>query len=291
MRIFSIFFCLVLLSFPLHARGTTFELQTTESHLAIGQVVRVDVELDPNPDILNTVAGEISIPDERFEVADISDGNSIIPVWIEHPRLSDQHTISFAGIMPGGYGDIRGHLFSFFIIGKSRGEGILTLHELEALINDGNGTSAKVSSGPLTLTVTGQYATTSLPVASDTDPPEPFTPEVSRHEALFDNQWFLSFTTQDKGSGIDYYVVQERGQNAIDEHAWQKAESPYLLIDQNLHGYIFVKAVDKKGNERIAYVSSATSSWYTQRLFWSILLSIMLVGICIFLRLRKKTRH
>lgn len=289
MRIFSLFFSLFLLGFPLRVLGATFELESTENSVDIGRALRVDVELNPDGDILNTVAGSIRIPAERFDVADVSDGNSIISVWIEHPRLVDVHTISFAGIMPGGYG-IPGHLFSFFIIPKSHGEGIVTLHELTALIHDGLGTPANVSSMPLTLMVTGQYATTSPPLARDTDPPEPFTPEVSQHPTLFDNQWFVSFTAQDKESGVDYYAVQEQRQNAIDESAWQKVASPHILADQDRHSYIFVKAVDKKGNERIALVSPTTAVWYTSRLIWSILLSIMLVGIWIFLRLRKKMR-
>ena len=98
----------------------------------------------------------------------------------------------------------------------------------------------------------------------------------------------LIFTTQDKGSGIEYYAVQERSREVIDEKAWQRTVSPYVLADQNLKKYIYVKAVDKKGNERIALIRPTSTSWYTNYSLWSILISIMLVGIWIFFRLRKK---
>lgn len=64
--------------------------------------------------------------------------------------------------------------------------------------------------------------------------------------AIFDGKYFLVFATQDKGSGISHYEVCEGGKRKC-----AIAESPYLLQNQKLNQKIFVKAVDKNGNEYI----------------------------------------
>jgi hypothetical protein len=49
-------------------------------------------------------------------------------------------------------------------------------------------------------------------------------------------------------SGIDHFEVKEGKKD------FKKAESPYLLEDQELKSKILVKAVDKAGNEKIAEI-------------------------------------
>ena len=58
------------------------------------------------------------------------------------------------------------------------------------------------------------------------------------------------FATQDKISGVDIYKVREGSWGF-----YKQAESPYLLKYQKLDKKIYVKAIDKGGNERIVVLN------------------------------------
>ena len=106
----------------------------------------------------------------------------------------------------------------------------------------------------------------------DSDPPEDFRPEISRDQNIFENRWFLVFATQDKGLGIARYEVCEGSKRKC-----APAESPYLLKNQKLNKNIFVKAVDKNGNERIAIIPAQKArAWYKD---YAILAILMLAVI------------
>ncbi|MCU0678853.1 MAG: hypothetical protein MUC28_00185 [Planctomycetes bacterium] len=106
-------------------------------------------------------------------------------------------------------------------------------------------------------------------IREDDIPPEPFMVELQNNPKMFDGRYFINFFTVDKQSGLDRYEVLEIrpgeeigvkpaadlwGQWLGHERlapAWQRAEIPYPLLDQDLKSIIRVKAVDKAGNERI----------------------------------------
>jgi len=102
----------------------------------------------------------------------------------------------------------------------------------------------------------------------------------------------LVFATQDKGSGIDGYAIHEspRIKTRISTNELMEDESPYLLKDQNLRSYIYVKAVDKAGNERIAMLEPRYPfKWYERWENWFIILIGFFI-ICTFVRLRLKSK-
>ena len=80
--------------------------------------------------------------------------------------------------------------------------------------------------------------------STDYDSPENFTPEIGRDSLIFSGKYFLVFATQDKNSGVNYYEVKEGGRT------FRRAASPYLLENQLLTEWIFVRAVDYAGNTR-----------------------------------------
>jgi len=82
----------------------------------------------------------------------------------------------------------------------------------------------------------------------DATSPEAFRLETGRDPSLFEGKYFLSFATQDKMSGIDYYEIKEGKRD------FKKATSPYLLEDQSLGKKIIVRAYDKAGNYREAEI-------------------------------------
>jgi len=146
--------------------------------------------------------------------------------------------------------------------------------ESQVLLNDGLGTPAK-------LTIKGAVFTI-LPgipevpkeewqeeLEKDNIPPEPFEIEIHRTPEIFEGKYFITFFTSDKQTGLDYFEVKEGKRN------WEKAESPYLLEDQDLKSIIKVKAVDKAGNERLAeYIPPKKITW-KDWLPWLILILIV----------------
>ena len=62
----------------------------------------------------------------------------------------------------------------------------------------------------------------------------------------------FGFCDARQGLGIARYEVCEGSKRKC-----ALAESPYLLKNQKLNKNIFIKAVDKNGNERIAMIAAA----------------------------------
>ena len=61
---------------------------------------------------------------------------------------------------------------------------------------------------------------------------------------------------------------------------WSEAQSPYILQDQKLQSWIFVKAIDKAGNERVAELAPQKSlKWYEDYLIWFIIIVAVLIGL------------
>ena len=93
----------------------------------------------------------------------------------------------------------------------------------------------------------------------DSTSPEVFEPEIGQDPSMFEGKYFLSFATVDKMSGIDHHEAAEVKRRGFvkgllkkeEKVEWKKAKSPYLLEDQSLRSKIFVKAIDKAGNEQI----------------------------------------
>ncbi|OGH83817.1 MAG: hypothetical protein A2261_03705 [Candidatus Magasanikbacteria bacterium RIFOXYA2_FULL_44_8] len=134
----------------------------------------------------------------------------------------------------------------------------------------------------------------------DVDAPESFKPEIAQDPNIFGGKWFLAFATQDKGSGIDHYEIREdlgfriKNLGGIIKkflipksyllNSWQEVESPYVLKDQKLKSWVYIKAIDKAGNERIEVIPQKYPfQWYESWLWWG----IIIVGFAIAYALKK----
>ena len=102
----------------------------------------------------------------------------------------------------------------------------------------------------------------------------------------------MAFSAQDKELGIDYYEVWENNKKYdindignIEEAEWAKTENPHLLKDQNLESYIYVKAVDKAGNERIEVIppNKRSSANYRNAII-AIMIVVLLFLVPLFIR-------
>ncbi|MFA5359859.1 MAG: cohesin domain-containing protein [Patescibacteria group bacterium] len=255
-----------------------------EKQIQLNDEFEVQLTLNTAGELINAVEGIINFPVAILELKEIKSGNSIINFWLEKPQAKENGKIVFSGITPGGFNGDKGLIFSLTFKTKAEGEGILKITNYKILLNDGLGTSASSTALDIKLVVSSQ-APAQLKVLEkkDINAPEIFTPTVAYDPNIFNGQYFLVFASQDKGSGIDYYEIRETkefvffGLEFLRNKDWVKADSPYLLKDQFLKSYIYVKAVDKAGNQRIAKLHPKNSlSWYENYVNWFIIILVVL---------------
>ncbi|MCX7616311.1 MAG: cohesin domain-containing protein [Patescibacteria group bacterium] len=240
----------------------------------IGDIFELKVLISTQEDI-NAIEGEVFFPQEILELKDIRNNNSLVSLWIKDPSqlLKNQEIkkdkIQFGGIIPGGYKGNGGLLFSLFFEVKREGTGVIEIRNSKVLLNDGQGTPAplRISSFYFSSLAAKSESSKKLSLESslDKEPPEFFVPQIAYDENIEGGKWFVAFLTVDKQSGIDSYQIKEVRSKIFSNFLgrWIKAESPYILKDQDLKSFIFVKAVDRSGNERIVKISPPRGlEWY-----------------------------
>jgi len=286
-RIFSVglaFLFSVILALPLKGQAAEFYFEPFALEINLDQFILINFFVDTQGEDINALEGVIKLPDNLLEVQRVSDGNTIISFWAQRPVFDeDNNEVRFSGIIPGGFWGKDGFLFSINCFSREKGQGKIEIQEAKALLNDGKGTETKVFVSPLEILVSDQAVPFSIETKEDLEPPEAFIPELASDPDIFGGKWFLAFATQDKGSGIAYYEIYEsirkREVSKIGKNDWAVAISPYVLKDQNLRSYIYVKAVDNEGNQRVAIVEPRNPmKWYE---LWQIWFIIILLGIIV----------
>ncbi len=274
---------LFFLFFPIWTEGAVLYLEPSEDKFQIGDTFLVEIKIDTEEECINTVEAELKFSSNLLKVINFNQGLSIITLWVKPPKINQEiGLISFAGGIPGGYcGEMPGDPGPSHILGKiifqASNEGEAKLNFLEGtqvLLNDGLGNSAKLTFKEAIFTILSEKEEPLKnewqgELLKDIFLPEPFEIEIHQDPKIFDNKYFIIFSTADKQTGIDYYEIKEG------KGDWKRAESPYLLEDQGLKSIIKVKAVDKAGNERTAeYMPSKKPFPY-----WIIIIIIGLVII------------
>ena len=224
---------------------------------------------------INALEGIVAFPAEFLELKEIRDGNSSVNFWIERPQSVAKGEVSFSGITAGGFSGPKIFLFGMVFQTKKMGNSSITFKNAQVLQNDGIGTKLSAKMIPFSFSISSKTTSdtkSGIPVIVDSDIPENFSPSVGSDPAIFDGKYFLVFATQDKGSGIDHYEIREELNSGF-----IIAESPYLLQNQKLDEKIFVKAVDKNGNERIVVIYPPNwQPWYKNNWIFGILILIIL---------------
>ena len=267
---------------------------------------KIDLVLNTEEQKINGLEGEI-ILSSNLELKDILDSDSIVTLWIAKG-------MKFAGAIPGGYVG-EGKIFSLVVNyrpsqGRRPCEGqefdepcgdnaFVKVKNARVLLHDGKGTEAKlrISSHGLNCGSSqgrrpcedGVEVDESLHPAygaetADKDflPPQEFMPKIARDPSIFNNQWFVVFAAQDKESGVDQFQIKETRLPISFlpfGGKWQEAKSPHLLQDQQLISYIYVGAIDKAGNKRVAILSPQNFVFYANPWVWSIIIISVLAVI------------
>lgn len=248
-----------------------------DSAVRVGDVFEVSLLLDTQGEYINAVEGTVNIP-PRLEAQSINNGDSLVSLWIQPPRI-EQNKIAFAGIVPGGYSGARGTIFSIVLRAHSVGANVMTIEKAQTLLHDGRGTASRLATRNYNITIASR--STDRPPAivlqTDREPPSMFAPIIAQDANVFGGKKFLVFVAFDKQSGVDHYEVREEGES----NAWVVATSPYLLKDQTLSGRISVRAIDVAGNVRVAALGTPISVWY--EIYWSwIALFVLFTTILIY---------
>ncbi|MCX6788249.1 MAG: cohesin domain-containing protein [Candidatus Kaiserbacteria bacterium] len=251
---FFSFVAFLFLVSPTAASAATISLQATPTRIGAGDVVRVSVLLD-SAIPTNAFSGTLQYPAALLEPVAINDGSSIISLWIMHPTVPvTGEPIAFAGITPGGFSGNAGMLFSVLFRAKAAGTAEVSLAGSEVLRNDGVGGIEPVTVHPLALAI-GSKSSGGYVETPDLVPPESFTAYLGDDPQLFDGRKYLVFMAVDKISGIDHYMLAESRVpsflHSFFPPSWQRTISPYAMADQNLTSTVYLKAVDRAGNERV----------------------------------------
>ncbi len=285
-------------------------LDPSEADLHRGDTATVAVRIDTDTDeCINTVDVIIKY-DAAVRAEDVSRGDSILNIWVEDPVIDEaNHTITFAGGIPGGYcGRIAGDpsltnvlaeiVFrspGFAVGAGTNPVGTVWIDEAsQVFLHDGIGTRAELRTEGATFTLLSTAGTAiddswKNRVNEDETPPADFAITLAQDETAFSGEYFITFNSQDKQSGIDHYEVIEEPIEDLYSFTWggvaapwSIAESPYVLKDQTLNSTIRVKAVDKAGNETMVIFvpDTALRSMSLDRL---ITISVMIGGALIVL--------
>lgn len=272
----------VILGFSNHTQAASLYIDPAFPNLQMGDTVTLSIRLDTNEaeeECVNAVDGVISYS-ENLSPVDVSIGDSIFSIWVEQPKIDkEKRTITFAGGIPNGYcGRVPGDprltntiaqlIFQSpgFTIGA--GSGTTTgkvefLPETAAYLNDGFGTKAELALFGTSINMGDKPGTAVQDpwreaVVTDNVGPAPFgiTVEKIPNE---NGKYYAIFNTIDKQTGVDQYQVMEEPIKDRFSFSWGRADapwvtarSPYELKDQSLNSTIYVKAIDKAGNEYIA---------------------------------------
>lgn len=287
------------------ASAASFILNAS-STVPVNQDFKVDFMIDTEGQNLNAFEGVIYFPNPLLEIKQINDGDSVVNFWVERPHFASStdpltDAIIWSGITPQGFqgmlgpyaGEKPGKLFSITFSPHGIGSGQITTSNLRALIEDGQGSPANVSAVPLSFAVNEASGKT-VPAYRDLNPPESFRSEIARDPTIFDGRYFLVFLTQDKETGIERYEVMESRDKTGATGEWIRAESPYLLKDQGLSSFTFVKAVDKAGNERVEIIGpgNAGPGRYRNMTPWIIIITLIaFIALIGYSKKWKKEKH
>ena len=229
--------------FPLFASSADFTIMLSDpdaSGLREGALVLSTAES------VNAIGGKVTVP-SGVKIISLTEAQSIVSFWVEEPKW-EGGVITFGGIIPGGFVG-EGALFHFYAHGDSASAMAIDPEATELLANDGVATEEPVSALPATA-LAPQFA---LSGEADTNPPEVLS--FKKLKLLGENdKLFVLFHTRDRESGVassEVAYTDIKEDVASSNLKWQAAESPLSLTKNEEGKYIYLKTVDRAGNERI----------------------------------------
>lgn len=282
------------------AHGAQLYFEPAHLELLEGQEFQINLFIDTQGENINAVAGTLSYPSDKLDLIEIQEGGSTLNFWVEKPKERSEGKLNFAGITPGGFKGTGGFILSVFFQNEGFQNGTIELSDAAAHLNDGEGTETEVLLSDFQFSASlGEAEELQKEQVVDSKLPESFDLLITQDPNLYEGQYVLIFTAQDKQSGIDYYEIAEISSGIwhkffAPEKNWVVIESPYLLSDQDLKSYIYVRAVDKTGNERIESLGPQNAKTQMNRqIIWLIIILVLLLFVVLlfFNHLTKKYKE
>lgn len=272
----------IFLFFPALAGASNFFFDSTSDKIYTGDTFIVQLKLSTADNSINAVEGNLSFDNEKLEVQEISAGGSIFSLWPKPAAASNASgKISFVGGVMGGWRGANAEILKIIFLAKEAGPADINFENDSFLfLNDGNGTKTSYTIEPFELLILERPAGQAPKdewqplLKQDANPPESFDLIIDKSNSVFEGDYFVSFFTTDKESGVDHYEIKE-GADGL----FINGDSPYRLRDQSLRGIIQVKAVDKAGNERVTALQPLhPKKIYQKSWFWGLII-IMLAAL------------
>ncbi len=239
--------------------------------------IKINISLNTQDEVVNVVSGDVVYPKDLLAFEGFEDGGSLVSVWIDRFVEKDGR-IHYAGMIPGGYQGSEGYVASLIFEAKKPGEAQILIDNVKAFRHDGLGTEIPLPSSSVLIAISHDAPEPEGVIGViDSTAPEPFSIFLSREGETFEGKWFIVFLAQDKGVGIDHYEVAERREvwgvnTSTDGLEWERVESPYVLKDQLRLSRIFVKAIDRAGNETVVELAP-------QPMPFSIIITVIVVVV------------
>ena len=280
---------------PYRTDAQSISLTSGKNSYQIGENISADLVLDTAKNSINTIEGTIQVPTEYFKISGINTGSSFLSLWPERPTVHNDGTITFTGGVPGGFAGADGNILTVSLKAKKSGEASIAIKGATVLLNDGLATELKdVKFIALALTILPETIKEVVKPPVDTIPPEPFTPVISQASSVANGKYFVSFSTQDKQSGISHYEVREGYMilpilSPLFFTQWQKTlNPPYILNFQHWWSRVDVRAYDNAGNYREESVLEPLDRQGITILY--ILLIIILIAIILLIFIKKSRK-
>ncbi len=226
------------------------------------QPVVVQVLLDAESDKISGVAGNFSFPSSLFDVESISIQSSIVSLWVEQPKISDEKYldgrthITFEGIFPGGYDGVRGayyegskpgSLYTVTLIPKNNGVGTIIVDDVT--INSFTPDAKSLISSAQIHEITVPILVPPFNIIKK-EPRMAVSPTlnafITRNELINRNAWYVVVNERESLSSIDSIFVSESEKyNAeqVEDKEWRHVKMPYVLLYQDRTKYVHIKIV------------------------------------------------
>lgn len=274
----------LVLFLPSSLWAAEFGLRNSAPEARLGDALSVEVLLNSPDEPINALEGSINFS-PTLKLKEIRFAGSVVPLWVVKPAEEEVGHVVFAGLLPGGY---QGLIDVFVLVFEpaQTGETMVGFGpDAKVYKNDGDGGLAELTKTNLSLKILASSGVSPVaPPEEDILPPEMFTPIITSGAPFGYDGRVLVFQTQDKGSGVAHYDVgysnlPNRNSQSL---SWQTTESPFFLPVKDPKFFLYVRATDVSGNERLATVRLMSNT-----LLFTYFLGLLgiIIGLALFLRI------
>ncbi len=124
-------------------------------YVTIGEQITLDLVIESDQPI-NVVGATVHVPTEQISIDSLTTDTSVVNLWSETPRLTDD-TISFSGGIVSEKGFMgTGTILTLMVTPHTEGEATFSLENATVLAHDGVGSSVEHSKHALTVWVRAQ---------------------------------------------------------------------------------------------------------------------------------------